>query len=71
MKGSRTFTRQTANEIETLLAQTRAADRAQQKALRQKIRDPGFYISDFNRPSHGFRPEDFRELVERGVIRVT
>jgi hypothetical protein len=71
VKGSRTFTRQAAEQITVLLTRTRAADRAQQKGLRQQIRDRGFYISDFDRPAAGFGPDDFRELVRRGEIQVT
>ena len=71
MKGSRTFTRQAAEEIVVLLRQTREASRTDQKALRQRIRDRGFYISDFDRPASGFGPDDFDALVERGVIRIT
>jgi hypothetical protein len=71
MKGSRTFTRQAAKEIVVLLGRTRAASRADQKVLRQQIRDRGFYISDFNRPASGFGPDDFQDLVRAGVIRIT
>ena len=70
MKGSRRFSKETADEIVRLLGRTRAARRPQQKALRQQIRDRGFYISDFNRPGSGFGPDDFRELVRQGVIQI-
>lgn len=71
MKSSRTFTRQAAEEIIVLLGRTRAASRDGQKILRQRIRDRGFYISDFNRPALGFGPDEFRDLVRRGEIRIT
>lgn len=71
MKGSRTFTKKAADEIVVLLGRTRAASRADQKVLRQRIRDQGFYISDFDRPAVGFGPDDFRELVRQGTIRIT
>jgi hypothetical protein len=70
MKGSLVFTRSAAARIRMLLAQTRAADRARQKGLRQDIRDLGFYISDFSRPASGFTPEDFDELVRTKQITV-
>lgn len=70
MRTSRTFTKETAAEIVELLSRTRAADRDQQKILRQQIRDRGFYISDFSRAASGFEPEDFHDLVRRGVIRI-
>jgi hypothetical protein len=71
MKGSRVFTKTAAGRIRVLLAQTRAAERAQQKILRQKIRDIGFYISDFGGPADGFTPDSFDELVRAGTIRIT
>jgi hypothetical protein len=71
MKGSRKFTQKTANEISVLLGRTRAAKPAQQKALRQQIRDLGFFISDFDRPATGFGPEDFHDLVQRGLLQIT
>lgn len=70
MKGSRSFTKETADEIVRLLGLTRAAKRPHQKALRQQIRDRGFYISDFNRPAAGFGPDDFRDLVRQEVIQI-
>jgi hypothetical protein len=70
VKGSRTFTRQAADEIIVLLRRTRAASRTDQKVLRQRIRDRGFYISDFNRPQDGFGPDEFEDLVRRGEIRI-
>ncbi len=69
-KGQREFSKATADRIRVLLGQTRNSDRPQQIALRGKIRDLGFYISDFNRPAEGFGPEDFDELVRGGQIRV-
>ena len=71
MKGSRKFTKEDADEIVVLLGRTRAAKRAQQKALRQQIRDRGFFISDFNRPARGFGPNDFHDLVRQGLIEIT
>lgn len=71
MKGSRTFTEKAAEEIVVLLGRTRAASRADQKVLRQRIRNLDFFISDFDRPALGFGSEDFRELVRRGLIQIT
>ncbi len=70
MKGSRRFSHETAQQIRTLLADVRRADRATQKNLRQRIRKLDFYISDFNRPIAGFRPDDFDELVRAGKIEI-
>jgi hypothetical protein len=70
VKGSRRFNRSTADQIRVLLSRVRNADRNQQKALRQQVRDLGFYISDFGRPVTGFRTEDFDELVRTGLIEI-
>jgi len=71
MKGSRVFAREAADRILVLLSQTRRAERSRQKVLRQQVRDLGFYISDWSRPAAGFRPEDFEDLVTRGLITIT
>jgi len=70
MKGQSRFSRTTADQIRSLLAQTRAAQRSEQKVLRQEIRELGFFISDFNRPATGFGPDDFEELIRSGRIQV-
>lgn len=70
MKGSRRFTRSTAERIRQLLGRTRKADRPVQKHLRQQIRDLDFYISDWKRPSEGFGPDDFDALVRNGHIEI-
>ena len=70
MKGQRHFTRAAADQIRWLLDRTRAASRADQKVLRQAIRDLGFYISDFTRPSTGFCRCDFEDLVRTGQVEV-
>jgi hypothetical protein len=70
MKGSRRFTPEAGQEIRRLLVQTRQAEPARQKGLRQQIRDRGFFISDFTRPTSGFRREDFDALVASGAIEI-
>lgn len=68
MQSSRRFTRAAAQQIRVLLADTRRAERSRQKALRQQIRDLGFFISDFSHSADGFTPEDFDDLVSAGTI---
>jgi hypothetical protein len=70
MKGSRRFSKESAAEIRRLLGAVRRAEPPQQKGLRQRIRDLGFFISDFNRPASGFTPGDFDDLVAAGQIEV-
>jgi hypothetical protein len=71
VKGRTEFTGATADRIRVLLSQTRNAPRPQQKALRQQIRDMGFYISDWERPGTAFTVDDFDDMVLRGQIKIT
>jgi hypothetical protein len=70
VKGRTEFTEATADRIRVLLSQTRNAIRPQQKALRQQIRDLGFYITDWERPGTGFTVDDFDGLVRSGRVRI-
>jgi len=70
MKGSRSFTKQAADEIVLLLGRTPGGKPPSAKALGQKLRDGGFYNSDFNRPAVGFGPDDFHDLVRQGVVQI-
>jgi hypothetical protein len=70
MKGQRRFSQAAADQIRVLLGRTRSAQRAEQKVLRQRIRDLGFYISAFERPATGFGPDDFDELIRSNAIEI-
>lgn len=62
MKGKNHFTIQQAKAIEKLIAQKLVADTNQQKSIRQKIRNLGFYASDFGLRG-GYTVQDFRNAV--------
>lgn len=47
MKGRNTFTMAVIKELKQLFLQKDNADYNEQKSIRRKIREKGFYISDF------------------------
>ncbi len=61
------FTESEASAIKRLLDERLSADRAQQKAIRAKIRALGFFISDY---WPRFSSRDFDELVRIGKITI-
>lgn len=63
MKGKAIFTKEEAIVIEALIKQKCAAEPSKQKGIRQKIRNQGFYASDFG-ISGGYTVADFRRVVK-------
>ena len=61
MKGKSIFTKAEAEQIEALIAQKLKADSSKQKGIRQKIRNLGFYASDFG-IADGYTVSDFRRV---------
>ncbi len=43
-------------------------DKSRQKGIRQKIRNLGFYYSDFSSDKSGYNIEDFERLFKSGAI---
>ncbi|MEX2374867.1 MAG: mismatch-specific DNA-glycosylase [Dehalococcoidia bacterium] len=70
MQGRRTFTNTELAEIKKLLVQNQRASRSRQKAIRQAIRNKGFFISDFSSSGGGFGPRDLDRLIETGQIQM-
>ena len=62
MKGKLRFTRTEANEIITLIRKKLVSDRNEQKRIRDKIRNLGFYASDF-KIGGGYTEMDFHQVV--------
>ncbi|KGN75654.1 hypothetical protein HQ47_01590 [Porphyromonas macacae] len=69
MKGKRKFTEDEANKIRSLISQKLLASTKEQKKIREKIRDLGFYFSDFSNKK-GYTVDDFDWLIESGQIRI-
>ena len=74
MKGRHKFTQGEADRIRNLLRRKKRVGSASQKRFRDRLRDMGFYITDFRnlgRPASGFGVEDFDRLVEHGMVQIT
>ncbi|MGV0941060.1 hypothetical protein [Empedobacter sp. ULE_I140] len=63
MKGKSIFTKEEAVRLEALIKQKCEAESSQQKSIRNKIRDLGFYASDFG-ISGGYTVTDFKRVVK-------
>lgn len=64
----RSFTRSEVDELRHIIREKQTADRDRQKALRTRMRDMGFHISDFSDEPEGFVASDLDELIQRGTI---
>jgi hypothetical protein len=69
--GKRYFSEAEAAAIRALLREKERGDRSEQKRARHQLRQLGFYISDFHRPSSGFGVSDFEELVRSRTVHVS
>ena len=69
MKGKTKFSEYEANQIRKLINQKVLASTNEQKGIRNKIRDLGFYYSDFSNKK-GYTVEDFEELIKTGEIKI-
>ena len=71
MKGRDTFTMAVIKELKQLFLQKDNADYNEQKSIRRKIREKGFYISDFPDFAKNMNSTDFRLLCNSGRITIT
>ena len=71
MKGRDTFTMDEIKELKQLFLQKDNADYNEQKSIRRKIREKGFYISDFPDFAKNMNSTDFRLLCISGRITIT
>ena len=65
MKGKSQFTKEEAREIETLIELKLQSDSVAQKGIRKKIRQLGFYSTDFDLRG-GYTVADFRSVTTIG-----
>lgn len=69
MRGRTVFTTSEKQRIETLLIELRSSiPKSQQKKIRDKLRNTGFYITDFDNSFNGFTCSDFLKLIEEKKI---
>ncbi len=69
MKGKTEFTKSEANQIRKLINQKLNASKNEQKTIRNKIRNIGFYFSDFSNKK-GYTVQDFENLIKTGEIKI-
>jgi hypothetical protein len=70
MKGKITFTPREVEQIKMLIEEKLSATPDKQKGIRSKIRNIGFYYSDFCAKKDGYTVEDFESLIRTGKIKV-
>ena len=71
MKGRAIFTSLEKQEIELLLTELRSGImQDQQKRVRDKLRNLGFYITDFSGTYDGFTCSDFHSLIYNKRIKI-
>jgi len=71
MKHRNTFTKDEIERIKKLLCEkSKTLGKSDQKKIRDKLRQLGFYITDYDRSGQGFSLFDFKTLLHRGVIKV-
>lgn len=69
MKGRSTFTNQEIVELRRLINRKNSLPSDQQKAIRDQMRDIGFYITDFS-PKKGFECEYLDLLIKSGAVKI-
>ena len=70
MKGRDCFRHSEADQVCELLKKLRKAEGSEQKRIRDRLREIGFYISDCDQAGDGFTTTDFDEILKRGLVRV-
>lgn len=65
-KGRDVFTRCEVENLKKLINQKIQASTSEQEAIRKKIRDIGFYFSDFS-GKKGYTLDDFQNLIDSGI----
>lgn len=71
MKGKKVFTVFEADQIRKLINQKVMASTNEQKGIRNKIRNLGFYYSDFSNSRKGYTVQDFDNLIATGEITIS
>jgi hypoxanthine-DNA glycosylase len=70
MRGKSIFTQDEMAQIKKLTAEKLRASTDKQKGIRQKIRNIGFYYSDFDSSKDGYTVADIDKLIKSGQIKV-
>ncbi len=72
MKSRTEFSQEQITTIKTLISNLKNSNREEQKKIRRKIRELGFYISDFKSTSNNenYTVAEFNNLIKNGIIKV-
>ncbi len=70
MKGRNQFTADGIGQLTVHIRKKLSAPPEEQKHWRNKMRELGFYISDFHGGGGAFAEDDLSRLIQRGVIEV-
>jgi hypothetical protein len=70
IKGRNTFTKKEVDDIRKLLKLKNTSARAKQVVYRSKLREMGFYITDFDQTQSGFTTYHLDDLIRKGIIRI-
>ena len=70
MNGRNEFAREGITRIRRLLRDKARASREQQKTVRARLRQLGFYITDFGWSGNAFTNEDLDQLIQANRIRI-
>lgn len=70
MGGRTTFSRDEIEELRGHLRELRRADADLQKKIRSRMRQMGFYITDYSHDADGFTVSDLDEMISRGAITI-
>lgn len=68
MKGKNVFTKEEDLVLERLIVIKQESSRSEQKLIRGKIRNIGFYYTDFSNKKDGYTIEDYRKLKRDGIV---
>lgn len=72
MKSRTEFSQEKITTIKTLISNLKNSNSEEQKKIRRKIRELGFYISDFKSTSNNenYTVAEFNNLIKNGIIKV-
>jgi hypothetical protein len=68
MKGKTQFTEEEIKTLKYLISEKVISSPLQQKRIRDKIRQIGFFYSDFSNSKHGYTCQDLDELIKSGQV---
>lgn len=70
LKRKNTFTTIEIDNIRKLIREKNEVSSEKQRSIRAKIRNMGFYYSDFSSSKHGYTVEDFDSIIKSGQITI-